>query len=79
MFIVVLTPIALSRTAVQGVLTIFVYAIGMSILLIVISPVGGATGKKIREKVNISGELAGRAIGIAMIAIGSYFLYLAFG
>ncbi|MFA6364195.1 cytochrome c biogenesis CcdA family protein [Methanoregula sp.] len=79
MLIVVLTYIALSQTAVQGVFTILVYAIGMSIPLIVISSAGGAVGKKIKEKANVSGELADRVIGIAIIAIGVYFLYLAFG
>jgi len=78
MLIVVLTYIALSQTAVQGVFTILVYAIGMSIPLIVISSVGGAVGKKIKEKANVSGELADRIIGIAIIVIGIYFLYLAF-
>ncbi len=79
MLIVVLTYIALYQTAVQGVFTILVYAIGMSIPLIVISSVGGAVGKKIKEKANISGEVADRVIGIAIIVIGVYFLYLAFG
>ena len=51
----------------------------MSIPLIVISSAGGAVGKKIKEKANISGEVADRVIGIAIIAIGVYFLYLAFG
>jgi len=63
MLIVVLTYIALYQTAAQGVLTILVYAIGMSIPLIVISSVGGAVGKKIKEKANVSGELADRVIG----------------
>ena len=45
----------------------------------VISSVGGAVGKKIKEKANVSGEVADRVIGIAIIVIGVYFLYLAFG
>lgn len=78
MLIVVLTYIALYQTMAQGFVTILVYAIGMSIPLIVISSVGGAVGKKIKEKANVSGELADRIIGIAIIVIGIYFLYLAF-
>jgi cytochrome c-type biogenesis protein len=78
MLIVVLTYIALYQTIAQGFVTILVYAIGMSIPLIVISSVGGAVGKKIKEKANVSGELADRIIGIAIIVIGIYFLYLAF-
>jgi len=31
------------------------------------------------EKANVSGELADRVIGIAIIVIRVYFLYLAFG
>jgi cytochrome c biogenesis protein CcdA len=75
---VVLTYIALYQTAAQGLLTILVYAIGLSIPLIVISSVGGGLGKAIKDKAKISGELADRVIGAAIIAIGMYFLYLAF-
>jgi len=78
MLIVVLTYIALYQTMAQGFVTILVYAIGMSIPLIVISSAGGALGKKIKEKANVSGELADRIIGSAIIVIGIYFLYLAF-
>ena len=79
MLLIVLTYIALSQTAVQGVFTILVYAIGLSIPLIVISSLGGALGKKIKEKARMSGEAFDRIIGILIIAFGIYFLYLAFG
>jgi cytochrome c biogenesis protein CcdA len=78
MLIIVLTYIALYQTIAQGFVTILIYAIGMSIPLIVISSAGGAVGKKIKEKANVSGELADRIIGSAIIVIGIYFLYLAF-
>ncbi|MDD1702308.1 MAG: hypothetical protein LUQ31_04945 [Methanoregula sp.] len=78
LLIVVLTYIALYQTMAQGFVTLFVYAIGMSIPLIVISSVRGAVGKKIKEKANVSGELADRIIGSAIILTGVYFLYLAF-
>ncbi|MFA6362650.1 cytochrome c biogenesis CcdA family protein [Methanoregula sp.] len=78
MLIIVLTYIALYQTMFQGFLTILVYAIGLSIPLIVISSVGGAIGKKIKEKARVSGDAADRIIGIVIIAIGVYFLYLAF-
>ena len=78
MLIIVLTYIALYQTMFQGFFTILIYAIGLSIPLIVISSVGGAIGKKIKEKARVSGDAADRIIGIAIIAIGLYFLYLAF-
>jgi len=79
MLIVVLTYIALSQTAVQGVVTMLVYAIGLAIPLIVISSLGGAVGKQVREKARVSGEVFDRIIGVLIIAIGFYFLYLAVG
>ncbi len=78
MLLVVLTYIALYQTAIEGLLTIFVYAVGLSIPLIVISSVGGAVGKKIKEKARMSGEAIDRVIGVAIILIGVYFLTLAF-
>lgn len=79
MLLAVLTYIALYQTAVQGVFTMLVYAVGLSIPLIIISSVGGALGKQIKEKTRISGEVFDRIIGVLIIAIGVYFLYLAFG
>ncbi|MDD1703479.1 MAG: sulfite exporter TauE/SafE family protein [Methanoregula sp.] len=78
MLIIVLTYIALYQNMFQGFFTILVYAIGLSIPLIAISSVGGAIGKKIKEKARVSGDAADRIIGIVIIAIGVYFLYLAF-
>jgi cytochrome c biogenesis protein CcdA len=79
MLLVVLTYIALYQTAFQGFFTMLVYAIGLSIPLIVISSFGGALGKKIKEKARVSGELFDRITGVMIILIGIYFLYLAFG
>ena len=79
MLLIVLTYIALYQTAFQGVVTILIYAIGLSIPLIIISSAGGAVGKKIKEKARISGEVFDRIIGIVIIIIGIYFLYLALG
>lgn len=77
MLIIVLTYIALYQTPVQGLLTTFVYAIGLSIPLIVISSIGGTFGQKIKEKTRLSGELIDKIIGVMIILIGIYFLYLA--
>ncbi|HVP96797.1 cytochrome c biogenesis CcdA family protein [Methanoregula sp.] len=79
MLLIVLTYIALYQTAVEGVFTMLVYAVGLSIPLIAISSLGGAVGKQIKEKARISGEVFDRVVGVLIIAIGIYFLYLAFG
>lgn len=78
MLLVVLTYIALYQTALEGLFTIFVYAVGLAIPLIVISSVGGAVGKKVKEKARMSGEVFDRIVGVAIVVIGVYFLYLAF-
>jgi cytochrome c-type biogenesis protein len=78
MLLIVLTFIALSQTAVQGVFTMLIYAVGLSIPLILISSLGGTLGRMIKEKARISGEVVDRVIGVLIIIIGIYFLYLAF-
>jgi cytochrome c-type biogenesis protein len=78
MLLIVLTYIALYQTAVQGLFTILIYAIGLSIPLIIISSLGGAFGKTIKEKARVSGEVFDKIVGVLIIVIGIYFLYLAF-
>ena len=78
MLLIVLTYIALYQTAFQGFFTMLIYAAGLSIPLIVISSVGGALGKKIKDMARVSGEAFDKIIGILIIVIGIYFLYLAF-
>lgn len=77
MLLIVLTYIALYQTVIQGFFTMLIYAIGLSIPLIVISSLGGAIGKQIKEKARISGELFDKIIGVVIVLIGIYFLYLA--
>jgi cytochrome c-type biogenesis protein len=77
MLIIVLTYIALSQTVVQGVVTMFLYGAGLTIPLIIISAIGGALGQKIKEYSSISSEVADRIIGVVIVLIGVYFLYLA--
>lgn len=79
MLLIVLTYIALYQTAVQGFFTILIYAVGLSIPLIVISSLGGALGKRIKDTARVSGDTIDRIIGVMIILIGIYFLYLAFG
>ena len=78
MLVIVLTYIALSQTMVQGFFTMLIYGAGLSIPLIVISSIGGAVGKRIKEYTQVSGDIADRLIGLAIAIIGIYFLYLAF-
>ena len=79
MLLIVLTYVALYQTAFQGFFTILIYAVGLSIPLIVISSMGGALGKKIKDIASVSGDTFDRIIGVMIILIGIYFLYLAFG
>jgi len=78
MLIIVLTYIALYQNMVQGFFTMLLYGAGLSIPLIAISSIGGALGKRIKEGSRVGGEVADRIMGVAVIAIGAYFLYLAF-
>ncbi len=78
MLLIVLTYIALYQTAVQGLFTMLVYAVGLAIPLIVISSLGGALGKTIKDKARISGEVFDKIIGVIIVIIGIYFLWLAF-
>jgi cytochrome c biogenesis protein CcdA len=78
MLVIVLTYIALSQTMIQGFFTMLIYGAGLSIPLIVISSIGGAVGKRIKEYSQVSGDVADRITGIAIVIIGVYFLYLAF-
>ena len=77
MLIIVLTYIALYQAPLQGLLTMLIYAVGMSIPLIAISSMGGTIGKKVKEIARVGGDVTDRAIGGLIILIGIYFLYLA--
>ena len=77
MLLIVLTYIALYQTPLQGLLTMLIYAVGLSIPLILISSIGGSIGKKIKETTRISGDLMDKVIGVSIILIGVYFIYLA--
>lgn len=78
MLLIVLTYIALYQTPIQGLLTVLIYSIGLSIPLIIISSVGGILGKKIKNNAKISGEIVDKIVGIFIVLIGFYFLYLAY-
>lgn len=78
MLIIVLTYIALYQTMAQGFFTMLLYGAGLSLPLILISSVGGALGQKVKEYSRVSSKLADRLLGVAIVGIGLYFLYLAF-
>ena len=78
MLLIVLTYIALNQTALQGLVTIFIYAVGLSIPLIILSSIGGTIGKRLKEYSRTGGDLFDRIIGIGIILMGIFFLYLAF-
>lgn len=78
MLVIVLTYIALYQTPIQGLATMLIYAVGLSIPLIIISSIGGAIGKKIKELTRASGDITDLIIGASIVLIGAYFLYLAF-
>ena len=79
MLIIVLTYIALSQTAAQGVVTMFLYGAGLTIPLVLISAVGGALGQKVKDYTRISSEVLDRIIGAVIVLIGVYFLLIAGG
>ena len=78
MLLIVLTYIALYQTPLQGLLTIFIYAVGLSIPLIILSSIGGSVGQKIRTVTKLSGNTFDIIIGVGIILIGIYFIILAF-
>ncbi len=78
MLVIVLTYIALYQTPLQGLLTIFIYAVGLSIPLVILSSIGGSLGQKIRTATKLSGNTIDIIIGIGIILIGIYFILLAF-
>ncbi|HJJ37445.1 cytochrome c biogenesis CcdA family protein [Methanocorpusculum parvum] len=78
MLLIVLTYIALYQTPLQGLLTIFIYSVGLSIPLFILSSVGGSLGQKIRKITKLSGNTLDIIIGIGIILIGIYFILTAF-
>lgn len=77
MLLVVLTYVALYQTAIEGLATVLIYAVGLSIPLLLISSIGGVLGAKIKQVTAKGGELFDVAIGLLIVLIGMYFLYLA--
>ena len=78
MLLIVLTYIALYQTAFEGLLTIFIYAVGLSIPLIILSSIGETLGQKNRRDIKLSSYTIDIIIGVGIILMGIYFIILAF-
>ncbi len=77
MLLIILTYISLYQTPFQGLLTILIYAVGLSIPLIILSLIGGSLGQKIRKVTKLSGNTLDIIIGVGIILIGIYIIILA--
>jgi cytochrome c-type biogenesis protein len=74
----VLAVAALSGSVGYGIAISFLFGAGMILPLVVISSIGGATGKVIREKLKVSGVWLDRLLGLILLLAAGYFLVLAF-
>lgn len=77
MLFAVLAVAAVSGSVTYGLTISLLFGAGMVLPLVVISSVGGATGKTIRSKLKEEGVLLDRLLGIILIIASIYFFYLA--
>ncbi|MDP2767813.1 MAG: cytochrome c biogenesis protein CcdA [Candidatus Methanoperedens sp.] len=77
MLFAVLAAAAVSGSVVYGLTISLLFGTGMVLPLVVISSIGGATGKAIRIKLEEKGVLIDTALGIILILASIYFFYLA--
>ena len=78
MLFAVLAVAAVSGSVVYGLTISFLFAAGMMLPLVIISSIGGATGKTIRVKLKDKGIWLDRFLGLILIFAAIYFFYLAF-
>lgn len=78
MLFAVLAIAAVSGSVVYGLTISFLFAAGMMLPLVIISSIGGATGKTIRVKLKDKGIWLDRLLGLILIFAAIYFFYLAF-
>ena len=74
----VLAVAAVSGSVAYGITISLLFGTGMVLPLVIISSFGGATGKAIRMKAEEKGVLIDRMLGIILVLVGIYFLFLAF-
>ena len=79
MLFAVLAVAALSGSVTYGITVSFLFGTGMMLPLVIISSIGGATGKAIRGKLKDGGIWLDRILGIIMVLAAGYFFYLAVG
>ena len=77
MLFAVLAVAALSGSVAYGITVSFLFGLGMMLPLVIISSIGGATGKTIRGKLKNEGVWLDRILGIIMILAAGYFFYMA--
>ena len=77
MLFAVLAVAALSGSVAYGVTVSFLFGIGMMLPLVIISSIGGATGKTVRGKLKDGGIWLDRILGIIMVLAAGYFFYMA--
>lgn len=78
MLFAVLAVASVSGSITYGLTISFLFGAGMMLPLVVISSIGGATGKAIRGKLKDSGVWLDRFLGVIMLLASGYFFYLAF-
>jgi len=78
MLFAVLAVAAVSGSVVYGLSISFLFAAGMMLPLVIISSIGGATGRTIRVKLKEKGIWLDRFLGLILIFTATYFFYLAF-
>jgi cytochrome c-type biogenesis protein len=76
MLFAVLAVAALSGSVAYGITISFLFGAGMMLPLVIISSIGGATGKAIRGKLKDGGIWLDRVLGIIMVLAAGYFFYL---
>jgi cytochrome c-type biogenesis protein len=77
MLFAVLAVAAVSGSVVYGLIISFLFAAGMMLPLMIISSIGGATGRSIRVKLKEKGIWLDRFLGLILIFAAIYFFYLA--
>ncbi|MCD1295687.1 cytochrome C biogenesis protein CcdA [Methanocella sp. CWC-04] len=77
MLLAVITYIGLYQGPLQGLGTMLLYSTGMVIPLALIGSAGGTISGKLKDMTSRYGNYLDTAIGLAIILIGLYFIYLA--
>jgi len=77
MLFAVLAVAAVSGSVAYGITISLLFGTGMVLPLVIISSIGGAAGKAIRTKLEEKGVLIDRLLGIILVLVAIYFLFLA--